>query len=208
MPRINLLPWREEQRKERRQAFFVSLGVAAVAAGITTFAVNIYFNSLVDAQQSRNDRLNVEIASLDKQIAEIESLEAQKQQFIARMEIIERLQSSRPAIVHVFDELARTLPDGTQLTGITQTGNRLKIEGLAQSSTRVSTFMRNIDESGWMRNPELEVIETRENAALGANFVLFAEQVTPGQKEEGAEGEGKGKGKGKGPRTAAAGAGQ
>jgi type IV pilus assembly protein PilN len=198
MPRINLLPWREEQRKERRQAFFVSLGVAAVAAGITTFAVNIYFNSLVDAQQSRNDRLNVEIASLDKQIAEIESLEAQKQQFIARMEIIERLQSSRPAIVHVFDELARTLPDGTQLTGITQTGNRLKIEGLAQSSTRVSTFMRNIDESDWMRNPELEVIETRENASLGANFVLFAEQVTPGQKEEGEEGEGKR------PRTASA----
>jgi type IV pilus assembly protein PilN len=199
MPRINLLPWREEQRKERRQAFFVSLGIAAVAAGITTFGVNIYFSSLVDAQQLRNDRLNVEIASLDKQIAEIESLEAQKQQFIARMEIIERLQSSRPAIVHVFDELARTLPDGTQLTGITQTGNRLKIEGLAQSSTRVSTFMRNIDESDWMRNPELEVIETRENTALGANFVLFAEQVTPGQAEEGAEGDGK--------RTASAGGG-
>lgn len=202
MPRINLLPWREEQRKERRQAFFVSLGVAAVAAGITTFGVNLYFNSLVDAQQARNDRLNSEIASLDKQISEIESLEQQKQQFIARMEIIERLQSSRPAIVHVFDELARTLPDGTQLTGITQTGSRLKIEGLAQSSTRVSTFMRNIDESEWMRNPELEVIETREDAALGANFVLFAEQVTPGQSEEGEEGEGKG------PRTASAGGAQ
>lgn len=202
MPRINLLPWREEQRKERRQAFFVSLGVAAVVAAITTFGVNIYFNSLVDAQQARNDRLSAEIASLEKQISEIESLEQQKQQFIARMEIIERLQSSRPAIVHVFDELARTLPDGTQLTGITQTGNRLKIEGLAQSSTRVSTFMRNIDESEWMRNPELEVIETRENAALGANFVLFAEQVTPGQSEEGGDGEGKG------PRTAAAGGAQ
>lgn len=202
MPRINLLPWREEQRKERRQAFFVSLGVAAVVAGISTFGVNLYFSSLVDAQQSRNDRLNAEIASLDKQISEIESLEQQKQQFIARMEIIERLQSSRPAIVHVFDELARTLPDGTQLTGITQTGNRLKIEGLAQSSTRVSTFMRNIDESEWMRNPELEVIETRENAALGANFVLFAEQVTPGQSEEGEDGAVKG------PRTAAAGGAQ
>lgn len=197
MPRINLLPWREEQRKERRKAFFVSLGVAAVAAGIFTFFFNIYFNSRVDAQQSRNDRLNTEIASLDKQIAEIESLEAQKQQFIARMEIIERLQSSRPAIVHVFDELARTLPDGTQLTSITQTGNRLKIEGLAQSSTRVSAFMRNIDESKWMRNPELEVIETRENAVLGANFVLFAEQVTPG--EDPKDGEDK-----KGPRTASA----
>jgi type IV pilus assembly protein PilN len=202
MPRINLLPWREEQRKERRQAFFVSLGVAAVIAAITTFGVNLYFNSLVDAQQARNDRLSVEIASLEKQISEIESLEQQKQQFIARMEIIERLQGSRPAIVHVFDELARTLPDGTQLTGITQTGNRLKIEGLAQSSTRVSTFMRNIDESEWMRNPELEVIETRDNAALGANFVLFAEQATPGQSEEGEDGAGKG------PRTAAAGGAQ
>lgn len=202
MPRINLLPWREEQRKERRQAFFVSLGVAAVAAGICTFFFSLYFNSRVDAQQSRNDRLNAEIAALDKQIAEIESLEQQKQQFIARMEIIERLQSSRPAIVHVFDELARTLPDGTQLTAITQTGNRLRIEGLAQSSTRVSTFMRNIDESKWMRNPALEVIETRENAVLGANFVLFAEQVTPGESEESKDGQGK-----KGPRTAAAGGG-
>ncbi len=202
MPRINLLPWREEQRKERRQAFFVSLGVAAVFAAITTFGVNLYFDSLVDAQQSRNDRLNAEIASLDKQISEIESLEQQKQQFIARMEIIERLQSSRPAIVHVFDELARTLPDGTQLTGITQTGNRLKIEGLAQSSTRVSTFMRNIDEGEWMRNPELEVIETRDNAALGANFVLFAEQVTPGQGDQAEDGDAKG------PRTASAGGGQ
>lgn len=201
MPRINLLPWREEQRKERRQAFFVSLGIATVAAGITTFGVNIFVTSLVDAQQARNERLQEEIRVLDRQIAEIESLEQQKQQYIARMEIIERLQSSRPAVVHLFDELARVLPDGMQLTGISQAGNRLKIEGLAQSSTRVSTFMRSLDSSTWMRKPELEVIETRENAALGANFVLFAEQVIPGQDDA----EGQGKDNGKRPRGGAAG---
>jgi type IV pilus assembly protein PilN len=200
MTRINLLPWREEQRKERKQAFLVSLGGAAVAALATAFAFNLYFNSLIGAQQARNDRLNAEIATLDKQIARINDLEQQKQQFIARMEIIERLQGSRPEIVHVFDDLARIVPEGAQLTALTQTGARLKIEGLAQSSTRVSAFMRNIDESKWMRKPELEVIETKGKAPLGSNFVLFAEQVSVVAEEAAKEAGTKG-----GTRTAATG---
>lgn len=194
MPRINLLPWREAQRKERKLAFLVSLGAAGVAALVTTFAFNLYFNSMLDAQEARNERLRTEIRVLDKQIEKINDLEQQKQNFIARMQVIEKLQRSRPEIVHVFDELVRTLPDGAYLTAVRQTNSRLKIEGVAQSSTRVSTFMRNIDASQWLRNPELDIVETKANQPLGANFTLFADQVSMSAEEPKAEGD-KGKGK-------------
>jgi type IV pilus assembly protein PilN len=139
---------------------------------------------MISGQQQRNERLKAEIATLDKQIEQINSLEAQKQRFISRMDIIEKLQRSRPEIVHVFDELVRTLPDGTFLTGVTQTGHRLKLDGVAQSSTRVSTFMRNIDKSQWLKNPELSVIETKKDQALGATFTLFADEVTTAGDED------------------------
>jgi type IV pilus assembly protein PilN len=178
MPRINLLPWREQQRKERKLAFGVALGAAALAAALTTLGVNLFYNSLISAQQARNERLQAEIRELDKQIEKINTLEQQKQNFIARMQIIEKLQRSRPEIVHLFDEIVRTIPDGTYLTALEQNGIRLKIQGVAQSSTRVSSFMRNIDASQWLRNPELEVIETKAGQTLGANFTLFATQVS------------------------------
>src|ERR1700746_3779198 len=113
-----------------------------------------------ESQQHRNDMLRGEIKVLDKQIEEINNLETAKQKFIARMEIIEKLQRSRPEIVHVFDEIVRTLPEGVYLTAVKQTDRKLKFEGVAQSSTRVSSFMRNLDGSQWLRNPGLEVVQT------------------------------------------------
>lgn len=178
MPRINLLPWREQQRTERKLAFTVGLGAATLAAGVAAFAGYLFFGSLIDSQQERNNRLRSEITTLDKQIEEINSLEAQKQKFIARMQIIEKLQRSRPEIVHVFDTLVRTIPDGTYLTGLTQTEHRFKIQGVAQSSTRVSTFMRNLDGSQWLKHPELEVVESKKENTLGSDFTLYADQVT------------------------------
>lgn len=178
MPQINLLPWRAEQRKERKLAFLVALGGGTFAALLATFVIYLLFSSLISGQQERNEKLKAEIATLDKQIEEINNLEAQKQRFIARMEIIEKLQRSRPEIVHVFDQLVRTLPDGTFLTGVKQTDRRLKLDGVAQSSTRVSTFMRNIDNSQWLRNPELAVIETKKDQSLGSNFTLYADEVS------------------------------
>lgn len=186
MPQINLLPWREEQRKERKLAFLAALGGGTLAAMLATFIVYLMFSSLINGQQERNETLKTEIATLDKQIEEINNLEAQKQRFISRMEIIEKLQRSRPEIVHVFDEVVRTLPDGTFLTGVKQTDRRLKIDGVAQSSTRVSTFMRNIDKSEWLRNPELAVIETKKDQALGSTFTLYANQVSVAGEEESA----------------------
>ncbi len=191
MPRINLLPWREHQRKERKLAFTVALGVAALAAAVVTFAIYLMFGSMIDAQEHRNEQLRVEIKHLDKQIEEINDLENSKQKFIARMEIIEKLQRSRPEIVHVFDEIVRTLPDGVYLTGVKQTDKRFQFDGVAQSSTRVSSFMRNIDSSEWLRNPELVVVQTGKDKdkSPGSNFTLYADQVpTAGQDEVGGRG--------------------
>ena len=184
MPRINLLPWREAQRKERKLAFLVALGVAALAAGVTAFAAYLMYGSMIEAQQRRNNNLRAAIKTLDHQIEEINSLESAKQKFIARMEIIEKLQRSRPEIVHVFDEVVRTLPEGVYLTAVKQNGMRLKFEGIAQSSTRVSSFMRNIDGSQWLRNPELEVVQTSKGTGPGSSFTLTADQVTTSGPED------------------------
>jgi type IV pilus assembly protein PilN len=186
MPRINLLPWREGQRKERKLAFLVALGVAVLAAVVTTFAAYLMFDSMIAGQQRRNQMLRTQIKQLDKQIEEINSLETEKQRFIARMEVIEKLQRSRPGIVHVFDEIVRTLPDGVYLTGVQQTSGgankRLKFDGIAQSSTRVSSFMRNIDQSEWLRNPELEVVQTTKGP--GSSFTLTADEVSASTQDD------------------------
>jgi type IV pilus assembly protein PilN len=186
MPRINLLPWREGQRKERKLAFLVALGVAALAAGVTSFAAYLLYGSMIESQERRNQQMRTEIKTLDKQIEEINNLETDKQRFIARMGIIEKLQRSRPEIVHVFEEIVRTLPEGVYLTGVKQNDRKLRFEGVAQSSTRVSSFMRNIDASQWLRNPELEVVQTSKGTGPGSSFTLTAEQVSATAPDSGA----------------------
>jgi type IV pilus assembly protein PilN len=185
MPRINLLPWREAQRKERKLKFLVALGGGAIAACVAAFAVYLMYGSMIESQVHRNDMLRTEIKKLDKQIEEINDLESSKQKFIARMEIIEKLQRSRPEIVHVFDEIVRTLPEGVYLTGVHQNAARIKFEGIAQSSTRVSSFMRNIDGSQWLKNPELEVVQTAKGTASGSSFVMTATEVSTTGKDGG-----------------------
>jgi len=176
MPRINLLPWRDQQRRERRVGFYVALGAAAGVAVVVAFASYLLFGQMIDAQEARNARLRAEIRVLDKQIEEINDLEQQKQNFISRMQIIEKLQRSRPEVVHLFDQLVKVMPDGTYLTSVKQSGNALKLQGVAQSSTRVSTLMRNIADSQWLRDPELEVVETKKDS-VGSDFVLDAQQI-------------------------------
>jgi type IV pilus assembly protein PilN len=191
MPRINLLPHRESKRRERKLAFMVALVAAAGAGVVTSFAAYLLYGSMIESQQHRNDMLRREIKTLDKQIEEINDLESAKQKFIARMEIIEKLQRSRPEIVHVFDEIVRTLPEGVYLTGVKQTGMRLKFDGMAQSSTRVSSFMRNLDGSQWLRNPELVVVRQDPKAAASPNspsFTLTADEVTTSPADVGGKG--------------------
>src|SRR5579863_2774167 len=179
MPRINLLPHRESRRRERKLKFFVALTAAAGAGVVTAFAAYLMYGSMIEGQQRRNDRLRAEIKTLDKQIEEINDLESAKQKFIARMEIIEKLQRSRPEIVHVFDEIVKTLPDGAYLTGLKQTDLKFKFDGVAQSATRVSTFMRNIDSSEWLKNPELQVIAA-DGTTGGSSFTVVADEVPSG----------------------------
>jgi type IV pilus assembly protein PilN len=196
MPRINLLPWREEQRKERKLKFMIAMGAACVMSLLVTGAAYIAFNAAIESQRQRNERLRGEIKLLDKQIEEINNLETAKQNFVARMEIIEKLQRSRPEIVHVFDEIVRTLPDGVYLTGVKQTDKRFRFDGVAQSATRVSTFMRNIASSDWLQHPDLQVVQTAKGQqAAGQAFTLFADQISTATDD--AVGKGKGPAKGK-----------
>ena len=178
MPRINLLPWREQERKIRRREFMVAAGGAVFAAVIFVLGGKLLYSSWTDAQKEKNNLLTKEIVKLDAQIADIQDLENRKQRLVARMEIIERLQRKRPEIVHLFDEIVKTVPEGIYLTTIKQTGNKLEIHGVAQSSTRVSTFMRNIDGSVWMDNPVLQVVESAKDSATGgSNFTLSSDVV-------------------------------
>jgi type IV pilus assembly protein PilN len=178
MPRINLLPWREQERKIRRREFMVAGGGAVFAAVIFVLGGKLLYSSWTDAQKEKNNLLTKEIVKLDAQIADIQDLENRKQRLVARMEIIERLQRKRPEIVHLFDEMVKTVPEGIYLTAIKQTGNKLEIHGVAQSSTRVSTFMRNIDSSVWMDNPVLQVVESaKDSASGGSNFTLSSDVV-------------------------------
>jgi type IV pilus assembly protein PilN len=178
MPRINLLPWREQERKIRRREFMVAAGAAIFAAVIFVLGGKLLYSQWTEAQNEKNNLLKKEIVKLDAQIADIQDLENRKQRLVARMEIIEKLQRKRPEIVHLFDEIVKTVPEGIYLTAIKQSGNKLEIHGVAQSSTRVSTFMRNIDSSVWMDNPVLQVVESAGGSATGgSNFTLTSDVI-------------------------------
>lgn len=181
MTRINLLPWREQQRKERERQFYTVAGGAAVMMLLVVGYIHIHMNGLIDQQKARNDFLTQEIATVDAQIAEIKELEAEKSQLLARMKVIEQLQSQRPQMVHLFDELVKTVPDGVYITSVKQTGSAVIVEGVAQSNARVSAFMRNIDQSEWMSSPKLNVIEAMsKDGQRASKFVLDIKQVTEG----------------------------
>jgi type IV pilus assembly protein PilN len=190
MPRINLLPWRAAERKRKRQEFILSMGAAVATAALVILLGRWQMSSAIEQQRERNQVLTDEIALLDKQIQEILGLENQKRQLLARMEIIETLQRSRPEIVHIFDEVVRTLPEGVYLTYLKQSGRKIELRGVAQSSTRVSAFMRNIDSSQWLADPSLQIVETKgRDTGRGAEFTLFATQRSQETPEAAAGGE-------------------
>ena len=156
----------------------VAAGAAAFSGVVVMFFGWALYSGWIDAQNAKNELLKKEIVKLDAQIADIQDLENRKQRLVARMEIIERLQRKRPEIVHLFDELTRTVPEGVYLTNIKENGNKLELRGVAQSSTRVSTFMRNIDASVWMDNPQLLVVESAKDSPTGgSSFTLTVDTV-------------------------------
>lgn len=158
MAQINLLPWREQLREERKREFIVLLaGVLIIAVGII-FLVDRYYRSEIKYQQARNDFISREMLVLDTRIAEISQLQEQKQQITARMVVIQDLQGSRPLIVRIFDELVKTLPPGVYFNSLVRQNDQLEIEGIAESNNRVSELMRRLDESPWFSNPNLQQI--------------------------------------------------
>jgi len=179
MPRINLLPWREEDRLRRQREFMVAMAGSFVAGVLVVVMTIFAYSQMIDNQQNRNTRLEAEIAELERSITEIDGLERQKERLLARMEIIEQLQRSRPEIVHLFDEMTRRLPEGVHLNGMKQSGQAVEVKGVAQSSTRVSALMRQIDSSDWLSDPSVVKVETTESGpSRQAEFVVTLKQVS------------------------------
>ncbi|GAB3368710.1 PilN domain-containing protein [Azotobacter armeniacus] len=183
MARINLLPWREQLREERRQRFLVTLGALLLATGGLVFLADRYLDASIEAQRVRNDFLRKEIAVLDARIQEISELKTRRQQLLERMKIIQDLQGNRPIIGRVFDQLVRTLPDGVYFTSLKMTGKNIAIEGAAESNNRVSNLMRNLDGSEWLEAPNLTAVKAVTAGTLApANvFQLTVQQVQPRQ---------------------------
>jgi len=186
--RINLLPWREIRRREKdRQLLSASIGVWILAA-LVVFYAQWYMNDTIDHQKNRNSYLRSEISKLDKQITEIEDLKRRKAALLARMEIIQKLQSDRTKIVHVFDDLVRKLPKGVYLTQFSKKSNAMALEGFAQSNARVSSLMNSLDASDWFTNPDLEIINVTPQG--GSRISKFSLKVREENKKNDTEGQG------------------
>ncbi len=186
---INLLPWREARRKEQQRQFFTVAGAAAVLMGVIIFYIHMHIGGLIDNQNNRNNYLESEIAVVDKKIAEIKALKTEKKKLLARMNIIQQLQTRRPEIVHLFDDLARTVPPGIYLSVVRQQGAFIMLEGVAQSNARVSSFMRNLDGSDWFKNPRLEVIKADDKGQVRtSHFVLKVSKSGPEMDKAAGEG--------------------
>ena len=180
MARINLLPWRETRRHEQQKEFFTLMGLAAALCAIVVLMTHFEINGKIGHQERRNQYLTNEIKILDDKIKEIKKLDSTRQALIERMEVIQNLQAARPGIVHLFDELVTTLPEGIHLTSLKQNGDKLKLAGRAESNARVSSYMRNIEASEWLSNPSLGVIETKETElARISEFSLTSKQTNP-----------------------------
>ena len=161
MAKINLLPWRAERRQQRQKRFYTLLAVVGIMAVLAVFGVKTYFDTLIEAQQARNSYLQNEITQVDKKIKEIEELDKKRADLLQRKQVIEQLQASRSQMVHLFDELVRTIPEGIRLTSIKQNGSVLTLEGVSQSNARVSSYIRALEGSGWMARPDLSIIEAK-----------------------------------------------
>ncbi len=179
MAHINLLPWREELRQEQTRQFATVTALSLALTGAIIFLVHVSVDSQINHQKYRNTILKNEITTLDESLKQIEQLEETKAQLLARMDVIQSLQQRRPQIVHLFDDIVRTVPEGIYLTSIKQSEDNLTIQGVAESNGRVSAYMRNIDASDWMTTPKLSVIETRKSTLRSSDFTLTTSQTLP-----------------------------
>lgn len=180
MAHINLLPWREALNKERKRQFAVIAAGSGMLSVLVLVYVHIHMNGLITSQEARNKFLDGKIEEVEKQIKEIQTLETDKQNLLARMKIIQTLQGSRPEIVHLFQEITQTMPEGVYLTQVNVSGSNIKIEGVAESNANVSALMRNVDTAAWMTKPVLDVIDSSKSEYPGLSwFSMRALQHRP-----------------------------
>ncbi len=187
MIRINLLPHREEKRKARRQQFYVLLGLVSVLAAVIWFLGFSIINREINIQNEKNEFLKREIASLDKEIAEIKKIQEQTNALLARKRVIEALQANRTETVHLFNELAKQVPEGIYLRTLVQTGNKLTLTGVAQSNARITTLMNNLDASPLLEGSTLvetrsEVVASRRLNAFSITTLITRQTSAPGKK--------------------------
>jgi type IV pilus assembly protein PilN len=181
------LPWRDELRKRREKEFIITAVIAALLMGGVVLGVHLHYESRIAYQEQRNTFIETEIAALDKKIEEIAELQKERDRLIARTQVIQSLQSGRPEIVHVFDELVTTLPEGVYYTKVAQKGRGLNLQGVAQSNARVASLMRGLDSSKWFDNPSLvEIKDETENdeSVRLSSFILNVQQASRQKKAE------------------------
>ncbi len=187
MARINLLPWRENLRRQRQREFGVMIAGALFITLLLGFYVHLHISGMIDYQKARNGFLKKEIAEMDRKIKEIKDLESTKAKLLARINVIQQLQSSRPEVVHLFDELVTRTPEGSYLTDVTQKVKAVTINGRAQSNARVSSYMRNIDVSEWLHAPSLQVVENKDKTGTGfSHFIMSVNQINKNAVPDGA----------------------
>jgi type IV pilus assembly protein PilN len=177
MVRINLLPWRDELRKKKQKDFVSGIGAGVLVTCFFLVLAYMHIESLKEYQSRRNKMLQDEIVVLDKKIQEIKDIEEKKNKLLTKIDVIQKLQESRPEVVHLFDELSKITPEGVYLTKFTQTGVTLVLEGKAESNARISAYMRAIDNSLWLNSSVLGVIKGQgKNTGEMNEFTLTAKQ--------------------------------
>jgi type IV pilus assembly protein PilN len=185
---INLLPHREAARKRRKEAFFATLGAAALLGGLICGAVYVWYQAQISSQQSKNIFLQSEIKKLDLQIKDVATLQSEIAALRARQQAVEDLQSDRNMPVHLLNELVKQLPDGVYINTLRQDGANLSMQGVAQSNERVSELLRNLaNNSVWLSRPELiEIVAstlslTPRDQRRVSNFSIKAQLRKPAE---------------------------
>jgi type IV pilus assembly protein PilN len=178
MTRINLLPWREDLRKQRQQRFLMTMLFSLLVAAAIMFGWRLLVTSQIEYQTQRNEFLRAEIRKVDELLKEIEELDKVKARILARMQVIQDLQARRPEAVHLMDELVTTMPEGVHLDSITQNGQKVSLNGRAQSNARVSALMRNTEASPWLEKPNLQIVQNKgeDKDATLSEFKLQIQQ--------------------------------
>jgi len=192
MVKINLLPWREERRQQLTKEFYILLGMGGTVAAAIVASIFWIYSQNIDFQVKRNTRIEDAIKVLDGQLKEIEDLEKSKDSLLARKKVIEELQANRTQMIHLFDELVKTIPNGVFIESIKQNGNVISLEGYAQSNARVSNYMDQLRASAWFKNPvDVEYIKADDTYETHEQkFKLLVTLINPNSKKNEIDGEG------------------